>query len=444
MTELMRIDATPSQATVFLVGGAVRDHLMGIANGDRDWVVVGATPAQMDALGFVAVGSDFPVFLHPITKEEYALARTERKTAKGYHGFSFYAAPDVTLAQDLARRDLTINAMAVAHPSRLEIIATTDDRTWVPDFSQIIDPFDGATDITLGRLRHVADAFAEDPVRILRLARFHARWPQFEVAPETQALMRHMVSAGEVDALVAERIWQEIANGLMARQPSQMFLTLRGCGALAHLLPELDVLWGVPQRADYHPEVDTGVHAMMVLDTCARLQCDLPTRFAALCHDFGKGKTPADILPRHTGHELRSVQLLNDVCIRWRVPRAMRELAEVVAREHGHVHRCQSLPANATLRLLDRCDAFRRPDRFKQILLACECDARGRLGLENVPYEQATWLWEVFQKAAGVTTEAIAQQAMQSPEFKIHKGEWIATQIQAARLAAIEPLFNQT
>ena len=439
----MQTETTASHPTVFLVGGAVRDHLMGVLNSDRDWVVVGATPEQMDALGFVAVGADFPVFLHPRTKEEYALARTERKTSKGYHGFSFYAAPDVTLTQDLARRDLTINAMAVAHPAPLEVIAAGDDSDWTPDFSQLIDPFNGATDVAQRRLRHVADAFAEDPVRILRLARFHARWPNFEVAPETLTLMRHMVSSGEVDALVAERIWQEITNGLMATQPSQMFLTLRACGALTHLLPELDALWGVPQRADYHPEVDTGVHAMMVLDTSARLQCDLPTRFAALCHDFGKGNTPADVLPRHTGHELRSVQLLNDVCVRWRVPRAMRELAEVVAREHGHIHRCQSLSPDATLRLLDRCDAFRRPDRFKQILLACESDARGRLGLEEVPYVQATWLWQVFYQAAAVATSDIAQAAMRAPEFQAQKGEWIASQIHAARVAAITPLFNQ-
>jgi len=331
----------------------------------------------------------------------------------------------------------------VAHPAPLEIIATGDDSDWTPDFSQLIDPFNGATDIAQRRLRHVADAFAEDPVRILRLARFHARWPDFEVAPETLTLMRQMVSSGEVDALVAERIWQEITNGLMATQPSQMFLTLRACGALTHLLPELDALWGVPQRADYHPEVDTGVHAMMVLDTSARLQCDLPTRFAALCHDFGKGNTPADVLPRHTGHELRSVQLLNDVCIRWRVPRAMRELAEVVAREHGHIHRCQSLSPDATLRLLDRCDAFRRPDRFKQILLACESDARGRLGLEDVPYVQATWLWEVFYQAAAVATSDVAQAAMRAPEFQAQRGEWIASQIHAARVAAITQLFNQ-
>ena len=439
----MQAETTTSKPTVFLVGGAVRDHLMGLVNSDRDWVVVGATPEQMDALGFVAVGADFPVFLHPRTKEEYALARTERKTTKGYHGFSFYAAPDVTLMQDLARRDLTINAMAVAHPAPLEAIAAGDDSSWAPDFSQLIDPFNGATDITQRRLRHVADAFAEDPVRILRLARFHARWPDFQVAPETLTLMRHMVSTGEVDALVAERIWQEITNGLMTTKPSQMFLTLRACGALTHLLPELDALWGVPQRADYHPEVDTGVHAMMVLDISARLQCDLPTRFAALCHDFGKGNTPADVLPRHTGHELRSVQLLNDVCVRWRVPRAMRELAEVVAREHGHIHRCQSLNPDATLRLLDRCDAFRRPDRFKQILLACESDARGRLGLEEIPYVQATWLWQVFYQAAAVATSDIAQAAMRAPEFQAQKGEWIASQIHAARVAAITPLFNQ-
>lgn len=442
MTESGQMAAAATQPTVYLVGGAVRDHLMGAGGGDRDWVVVGATPADMAALGFTPVGADFPVFLHPLTQEEYALARTERKTAKGYHGFSFYAAPDVTLTQDLARRDLTINAMAVPHPASLTTIARTADRSWRPDFTQLIDPFNGERDIEKKQLRHVSGAFAEDPVRILRLARFHARWPDYSVADETMALMQQMVADGEADALVAERVWQELAKGLMGQQPSQMFITLRACGALAQLLPELNALWGVPQRADYHPEVDTGIHAMMVIDKSAQLQADLGTRFASLCHDFGKGTTPTEVLPRHTGHEMRSVHLLNEVCDRWRVPKAMRELAEVVAREHGHIHRCQDLSAEAALRLIERCDAFRRPERFQQILLACECDARGRLGLEDVPYVQAERLGAIFQTAHAVATDAVAHQARQAPQFATGKGEWIATQIHAARLAAIAPLFN--
>ncbi|MDG5975593.1 tRNA nucleotidyltransferase [Hydrogenophaga taeniospiralis CCUG 15921] len=361
---------------IYLVGGAVRDALMSPHSAasepshvDRDWVVVGATPEAMVQQGFLPVGRDFPVFLHPQTREEYALARTERKTAPGYRGFAFHAEPGVTLEDDLARRDLTINAMAVAQ-------AEADD----PPRARLIDPYGGQRDLRDRVLRHVTASFAEDPVRILRLARFAARFPDFSVAPETLALMRQMVDHGEVDHLVAERVWQELARGLMEQRPSRMFEVLRECGALVRLLPEVERLWGVPQRADYHPEIDTGVHLMMVLDMSARLGATLPVRFACLCHDLGKGTTPADVLPRHIDHEARSAELLKGVCERLRVPVECRELADVVAREHGHLHRSLDLGPAARVRLLERCDAFRKPARFEDIVLACECDARGRLG----------------------------------------------------------------
>ncbi|HZT54607.1 MAG TPA: multifunctional CCA addition/repair protein, partial [Burkholderiaceae bacterium] len=365
----------------YMVGGAVRDQLQHLPVTDRDWVVVGATPEQMLALGFKPVGVDFPVFLHPETREEYALARTERKVAPGYRGFRFHAAPDVTLEDDLRRRDLTINAIAQAADGTL------------------IDPCGGRRDLAAGLLRHVSPAFAEDPVRILRVARFAARFTTFTVAPETLALMREMVAAGEVDALVPERVWQELARGLMEAQPSRMFEVLRACGALARLLPEVDRLWGVPQRADYHPEVDTGVHLMLVLDMAARLDASLAVRFACLGHDLGKGTTPVDVLPRHLGHEARSVALVREVCERLRVPVACRELAEVVAREHGNVHRSAEFGAAAVLRLIERCDAIRRPDRFADMLLACECDARGRLGLEESAYPQRERLGRALARA---------------------------------------------
>lgn len=377
----------------YLVGGAVRDRLLGQSEGDRDWVVVGATPAEMLELGFAPVGRDFPVFLHPETREEHALARTERKTAPGYHGFVFHAAPDVTLEQDLARRDLTINAMAL-----------DEDGT-------LVDPFGGARDLEARVLRHVGAAFAEDPVRILRLARFAARWPDFRVAPETLALVRRMVEAGEVDTLVPERVWQELARGLMEVRPSRMFELLREGGALARLLPEVERLWGVPQPAEHHPEVDTGVHLMLVLDMAARLHASLPVRFACLAHDLGKGTTPAAEWPRHRGHEERSVALLHQVAQRWRVPAACRELAEVVAREHGHVHRSGELGAAALLRLLERCDALRRPERFEEALLACECDARGRTGHAEDAYPQRERLLAALVLARGVDTAAVARQA---------------------------------
>jgi len=378
-------------------------------------VVVGASPQEMINRGFLPVGKDFPVFLHPQTREEYALARTERKTARGYHGFAFHAEPDVTLEQDLARRDLTINAMAQDKHGKL------------------IDPFGGRNDLKRRVLRHVTLAFREDPVRILRVARFAARFADFSVAPETRELMRDMVEAGEVDALVAERVWQELARGLMEDKPSRMFEVLRDCGALARLLPEVERLWGVPQRAEYHPEVDTGIHLMMVLDMSARLEAPLAVRFACLTHDLGKGTTPADVLPKHIGHEERSARLLKKVCERLRVPTECRELADVVAREHGNIHRSGEFGAAALVRLLERCDAFRKPQRFDLILLACECDARGRLGLEEKPYPQRPRLMAALAAAQSVSTHEIAIEAQQ----RRLEGPRIGEMIHKARVHAV-------
>jgi tRNA nucleotidyltransferase (CCA-adding enzyme) len=400
----------------YVVGGAVRDALLGEPVNDRDWVVVGATPEQMIEAGYLPVGRDFPVFLHPQTREEHALARTERKTAPGYHGFVFHAAPEVTLEDDLARRDLTINAIAQAADGSL------------------IDPHGGASDLQRRVLRHVSPAFAEDPVRILRLARFAARWPDFHVAPETMALMQQMVAAGEADALVPERVWQELARGLMEAAPSRLFAVLRECGALARLLPEVDRLWGVPQRADYHPEVDCGVHLMMVLDMSARLGASLPVRFACLCHDLGKGTTPEDVLPRHIGHEGRSVALLRALSQRLRVPTDCRELAEVVAREHGNVHRSLEFGAAALLRLVERCDGLRKAERFDAVLLACECDARGRLGFEEATYPQRARLLRAQSLALAVDTAAVAAQAASRGA----SGPAIGDAIHDARVAAVE------
>jgi tRNA nucleotidyltransferase (CCA-adding enzyme) len=405
----------------YRVGGAVRDALLGREVHDHDWVVVGATPEQMMEAGFLPIGKDFPVFLHPETREEYALARTERKTARGYHGFAFRAAPDVTLEQDLARRDLTINAMA-------------QDAA-----GHIIDPFHGQADLQARVLRHVTGAFREDPVRILRVARFAARFADFTLAPDTLELMRAMVADGEVDALVPERVWQELARGLMEAKPSRMFELLRECGALARILPEVDRLWGVPQRADYHPEVDTGVHLLMVLDMSARLNAPLTVRFACLTHDLGKGTTPADVLPKHIGHEQRSAQLLKDVCERLRVPNDCRELARVVAYEHGNIHRCAEFGAAALVRLLERCDAFRKPQRFEEVLLACECDARGRLGLEERDYPQRERLQAVLTAARALDTAVIAEQAREQGLT----GEQIGARIHQARTEVVAELLKR-
>jgi tRNA nucleotidyltransferase (CCA-adding enzyme) len=416
---------------IFMVGGAVRDMLLGLPVQDRDWVVVGSTPEELVARGFLPVGKDFPVFLHPTTKEEYALARTERKTARGYHGFAVHAAPDVTLEQDLARRDLTINSIAACALIDWSTERFGTDVDLTP--ANLIDPYGGQRDIAAKVLRHVTDAFAEDPVRILRVARFAARFADFSVAPETMQLMKNMTARGEVDALVAERVWQELSRGLMQAKPSRMFGVLRECGALGVLLPEVNRLWGVPQRADYHPEIDTGVHLMMVLDMAARLEAPLPVRFACLMHDLGKGTTQADILPRHIGHELRSAKLSKTVCERLRVPVECRELADVVAMEHGNIHRSSEFGAAALVRLLERCDAFRKPQRFVDVLLACECDARGRLGLEESAYPQRQRLADVLKAAQSVVTSEIAEAAMAEGL----DGKKIGERVHAARVASV-------
>ncbi|WP_284337847.1 multifunctional CCA addition/repair protein [Comamonas sp. NoAH] len=405
---------------IYKVGGAVRDRLLQRPVHDTDWVVVGATPDEMTAQGYTPVGRDFPVFLHPKTHEEYALARTERKSGMGYRGFVVHTSPDVTLEEDLARRDLTINAMA----------APAD---WTGT-EAVIDPYHGQADLQAKVLRHVTDAFREDPVRILRVARFAARFEDFSVHPDTLALMREMVEAGEVDHLVPERVWQEISRGLMEGKPSRMFEVLRTCGALKALLPELDRLWGVPQRPEYHPEVDSGVHAMLVLDMAARLQAPLTVRFACLCHDFGKGTTPRDMLPRHIGHEQRSARLLKEVCERWRVPNDCKELADLVAREHGNIHRSQDLNAAALMRLYERCDAIRKPERFAHALCACECDARGRTGFEERPYPQRERLWSGLQAALTVDTASAAKKATEQGL----KGKAIGDAVTAVRVAAVQ------
>lgn len=402
---------------IYMVGGAVRDALLGRPVNDHDWVVVGATPEQMLAGGYLPVGRDFPVFLHPETREEYALARTERKSGRGYRGFVVDNSPAVTLEEDLSRRDLTINA-----------IARSPD---APD--TLVDPYGGQRDLQARVLRHVTEAFREDPVRILRLARFAARFTDFTVAPETMALMRQMVAEGEVDHLVPERVWQELARGLMEAKPSRMFEVLRDCGALQVLLPEVARLWGVPQRAEHHPEVDTGVHLMMVLDMAARLDAPLTVRFACLAHDLGKGTTPADVLPRHIDHERRSAELLQDVAERLRVPVDCREIADVVAREHGNIHRSGELAAAPLVRLLERCDALRKPGRMPDILLACECDARGRLGMEENAYPQRPRLLAVLAAAQSVVTREIAAKAA----AKGLSGPQVGDLIHQARVEAV-------
>ena len=401
----------------YVVGGAVRDELLGRPVTDRDHVVVGATPQQMLELGFRPVGKDFPVFLHPDTHEEYALARTERKTAPGYHGFVFHTSPDVTLEDDLVRRDLTINAMARA------------------DDGSIVDPYNGQADLRERIFRHVSSAFAEDPVRILRLARFAARFPDFRVHDSTLALMRSMVDAGEVDALVPERVWQELSRGLMEERPSRMFDVLRDCGALARILPELDVLWGVPQPPLHHPEVDTGVHIMLVIDYAASQKHPLELRFAALVHDLGKGVSPSETWPAHHGHEFEGMKLVTAVCKRLKVPNECRDLALMTAREHGNVSRALQLRANTIVTLFERCDAFRKPERFAQMLLASECDARGR-GHEEHPmrfedYPQRPYLLRALEAARAVNAGEVAARYAE-------KRDKIPEAVHAARVSAVK------
>ena len=396
---------------IYAVGGAVRDRLLGRPVADQDYVVVGSTPEQMEQLGYRPVGKDFPVFLHPQTHEEYALARTERKTARGYKGFEIQASPEVTLEQDLARRDLTINAIA------------RDDE------GNIIDPHHGVDDLKAGILRHVGDAFVEDPVRVLRVSRFAARFG-FAIAPETIELMREMVRDGEVDHLVPERVWQELARGLMEDKPSRMLLALRDCGALQRVLPEVDALFGVPQPAQHHPEVDTGLHILLVVDCAAALSYPLTVRFAALTHDLGKAATPHEQWPKHHGHEQKSVELVEKLCERLRVPGECRDLAVLTARYHGDVHRAEELRPATVLKLLAAADIYRKPARFEELLAACSCDYRGRSGLETRAYPQADLLRAAAAAARAVDAGAIAQ------GFNGDPGR-IAAAIESARLEAV-------
>ncbi len=409
--------------TTYVVGGAVRDALLGLPVKDRDYVVVGATPEQMQAQGFVAVGKDFPVFLHPQTHEEYALARTERKTAPGYAGFAFHASSEVTLEQDLQRRDLTINA-----------IAQHADGT-------LIDPYGGRADLDAKIFRHVSSAFAEDPVRILRVARFAARFTEFTVAAETLALMQAMVQSGEVDALVPERVWQEMSRGLMEAKPSRMFEVLRDCGALARILPELDALAGVPQPAQHHPEIDTFVHVMLVVDTAASRALPLATRFAALMHDLGKATTDPTDWPRHIAHEVRSAGLVEQICQRLKVQNDIRDLAIMTAREHGTVGRAGEMRAATIVKLLERCDAFRKPARFSAMLDASECDHLGRKGMADRPYPQKPLLLSALAAAQSVNAGAIAAGVMAAAPARA--SEKIAEAVHAARVHTVDAMIKK-
>jgi tRNA nucleotidyltransferase (CCA-adding enzyme) len=404
---------------VYLVGGAVRDALLGLTVKERDWVVVGGTREELLRLKYREVGRDFPVFLHPETHEEHALARLERKVAPGYRGFVVEFGPEVTLEEDLARRDLTINAMAQSADGTL------------------IDPFGGRRDLDARMLRHVSPAFSEDPVRVLRVARFAARFAPlgFQVAPDTLALMGAMVERREVDALVPERVWQETEKALREPKASEFFRVLRACGALQPIYPEIDALFGVPQPAQWHPEIDTGVHTLMVLDQAAALSAQPTVRFAALVHDLGKGTTPRREWPSHHGHEQRSVALIEGLAQRLRLPGEYRDLGVIVARYHGIVHRAFELKPKTILEFMEHADAFRRPERFAQALLACEADSRGRAGLENVPYPQREYLQAARAAAAAIkpTPEEIGTLA----------GATIAEHVQRRRLQAIAGLRQQ-
>ena len=408
---------------IYRVGGAVRDELMDLPHSDTDYVVVGSTPEYLLSQGYTPVGKDFPVFLHPVTHDEYALARTERKTAHGYSGFAVHFAPDVTLEEDLARRDLTINAMAQ------EVLPNGE-------LGGLIDPYHGQEDLRNHILRHISPAFVEDPVRILRLARFAARWPAFTVAPETMTLMQNMVQNGETAALVPERVWQEIARGLMEDTPSRMFYILRECGLLAQWLPEVDALFGVPQRADYHPEIDTGIHVMMVIDYAAKLHLNLESRYAALCHDLGKGTTPADILPRHTGHEERGVPLAKALSQRLKVPRACADYARLITFEHTNFYRLPELRPSTVLNIIKRCDGLRRPERFRDLLHASLADSRGRGG--DFPNQPALWYdaWlMLLDTLLGIDQGEIAANHENEPEN-------IPNAILEAQLLAITPVLR--
>ncbi|HYL00733.1 MAG TPA: multifunctional CCA addition/repair protein [Steroidobacteraceae bacterium] len=398
---------------VYLVGGAVRDRLLGLAARERDWVVVGARPEELEAQGYVPVGREFPVFLHPTTHEEYALARLERKVAPGYHGFTTQFSPEVTLEEDLRRRDLTINAMAES------------------DTGELIDPYGGRADLAAQVLRHVSDAFAEDPVRVLRAARFAARFAGrgFRIAAETMELMRRMTASGEVSALTPERVWQETERALAEDRPEVFFAALRECGALRVIYPEIDALYGVPQPPQWHPEIDTGVHVMLALACAARSRASTAVRFAVLMHDLGKARTPRERWPKHHGHEEAGVPLVEAVADRLRVPGTHRELAILAAREHTLVHRALELRPETVLKVLQECDAFRRPERFAELLAACEADARGRAGRESQPYPQAAYLGAALAAAAAVTIPEAERRGL--------KGPAIGAEMRRRRLAAV-------
>jgi tRNA nucleotidyltransferase (CCA-adding enzyme) len=398
---------------VYLVGGAVRDRLLGLPVQERDWVVVGARPEDLERQGYLSVGKEFPVFLHPETKEEHALARLERKVAPGYRGFTTQFSPDVTLEEDLKRRDLTINAIA-EKPS-----------------GELVDPYGGQRDLQAKVLRHVSEAFVEDPVRILRLARFAARFADlgFTVAAETQALMKQMVASGEVDALVPERVWQETERALGESRPDVFFQTLRDCGALAVIFPEIDALYGVPQPPKWHPEVDTGIHVMLAVRYSAKINAPMSVRFAVLTHDLGKALTPHAILPSHRGHEEAGVPLVEKLSQRLRVPNGFRELAVLGARHHAVVHKAAELRADTMLKLFETTDAFRRPERFTELLLVCESDARGRTGLEDNPYPQAAYLQRARDAAAAVQLSEEERAGLKGPD--------IGAKIRSQRLAAV-------
>lgn len=386
---------------IYKVGGAVRDQLLGLSAQDNDWVVVGSTPAQLQALGYRPVGEGFPVFLHPDNGEEYALARTERKSGHGYGGFTFYAEPSVTLEEDLQRRDLTINAMAMNSEN------------------QLIDPYGGAADLEAGILRHVSPAFAEDPLRVLRVARFAARFASrgFVIAGETLLLMQQLAESGELAHLTAERVWQECARALMEPAPDVFIRVLHETGALKVLLPEVDALFGVPQRAEFHPEIDTGIHILMTLQQCARFEQNLNVRWACLLHDLGKGITPVDILPRHLGHEARGIPLIAAVNQRLRVPREIAELALLVGEYHLHSHRALELKPATLLKLLLRLDCLRRPARLEEFASACEMDARGRLGLTEKEYPQAEYLREAAVRVRQVNVQPLLARGLKGAEL---------------------------
>jgi tRNA nucleotidyltransferase (CCA-adding enzyme) len=402
---------------IYKVGGAVRDRLLGRSVEDTDWVVVGGTPEEMGALGFKPVGADFPVFIHPQTGEDYALARTERKTGRGYKGFAFDTSPAITLEEDLQRRDLTINAMA-------------ED-----DSGHLIDPFGGRQDLERGLLRHVSPAFAEDPLRVLRVARFAARL-DFDVAPETLALMRTISASGELAELAPERVWAEMERALSEDRASRFFMVLRECGALERVFPELHALFGVPQPTEHHPEIDSGVHTLMVLDQACLLSRDPAIRFAALAHDFGKGTTPRSEWPSHPGHEERGARIIEEFCARWRVPNRFRDLAVIVARHHLDCHRVMEMRPETILKKLESLDAFRRPERFAEFLIACEADARGRTGRESLPYPQSAWFSRALQAAQNISAGSFDVSSMEGAE--------IAAAIRQRRVTVIAAALAET